>query len=248
MVYWFDEETGRKTTSLSYPVHDLVASDFTQSRTAVIDVSNDYDAQPNRATLNVVAQDYAERMTSKPSVGIEVKFVDLNSTTEGGAEAPVKLCDTIHVVDPIRDVDLTAKVIETKWNVLLDRYDDVTVGVKGKNIADTIAGLQSGGAGSSGAGGGEGEVILTKTFTFTVSFSAGTIGTRGYQGNQDILEGMDGFTPVATSIGYVGASASYLPVAFFDDNKTKVYLNAYRATASAVSGSTVWVDVIYKAQ
>lgn len=247
MVYWYDEETGKKTTSLSYPVHDLVAADFTQSRTAVINVTDQYETQPNRATLNPVAQEYAAKLTSKPTIGLEVKFVDLNSTTEGGAEAPVLLCDTLHVIDPVRDVSISAKVIETKWNVLLDRYDEVTVGTKGKNIADTISGLSGGGA-SSYSGSSEGEVILTKTFTFTVGFTAGTIGTRGYQGSQDILEGMDGFTPVATSIGYVGASASYLPAAFFDDNKTKVYLNAYRATASAVSGSTVWVDVIYKAQ
>lgn len=157
MVYWFNDETGAKTTSLSYPVHDLVAEDFTQSRTAVIDVTDQYESQPNRATLNPVAQAYANKLTSKPTVGLEVKFVDLNSTTEGGAEAIIKLCDTIHVIDPVRDVDLKAKVIETRWNVLLDRYDDVTVGIKGKNIADTIAGLQSGGNSSySGSGGGGG--------------------------------------------------------------------------------------------
>lgn len=157
MVYWFDEETGNKTTSLSYPVHDLVASDFTQSRTAVINVTADYETQPNRATLNPVAQEYANKLTSKPTIGLEVKFVDLNSTTEGGAEAPVLLCDTLHVIDPVRDVSISAKVIETKWNVLLDRYDEVTVGTKGKNIADTISGLQSsGGSSYSGSGGGGG--------------------------------------------------------------------------------------------
>ena len=157
MVYWFDEETGRKTTSLSYPVHDLVASDFTQSRTAVINVTADYETQPNRATLNPVAQEYANKLTSKPTIGLEVKFVDLNSTTEGGAEAPVLLCDTLHVIDPVRDVSISAKVIETKWNVLLDRYDEVTVGTKGKNIADTISGLSaSGGSSYSGSGGGGG--------------------------------------------------------------------------------------------
>lgn len=157
MVYWFDEETGRKTTSLSYPVHDLVASDFTQSRTAVINVTDQYETQPNRATLNPVAQEYANKLTSKPTIGLEVKFVDLNSTTEGGAEAPVLLCDTLHVIDPVRDVSISAKVIETKWNVLLDRYDEVTVGTKGKNIADTISGLSaSGGSSSSGSGGGGG--------------------------------------------------------------------------------------------
>ena len=157
MVYWFNEETGNKTTSLSYPVHDLIASDFTQSRTAVINVTDQYESQPNRATLNPVAQEYATKLTSKPTIGLEVKFVDLNSTTEGGAEAPVLLCDTLHVIDPVRDVSISAKVIETKWNVLLDRYDEVTVGTKGKNIADTISGLSSGGGSSySGSGGGGG--------------------------------------------------------------------------------------------
>lgn len=157
MVYWFNEETGNKTTSLSYPVHDLVASDFTQSRTAVINVTDQFETQPNRATLNPIAQDYAAKMTSKPTIGLEVKFVDLNSTTEGGAEAPVLLCDTLHVIDPVRDVSISAKVIETKWNVLLDRYDEVTVGTKGKNIADTISGLSaSGGSSYSGSGGGGG--------------------------------------------------------------------------------------------
>ena len=156
MVYWFDEETGNKTTSLSYPVHDLVAADFTQSRTAVINVTADYETQPNRATLNPVAQEYANKLTSKPTIGLEVKFVDLNSTTEGGAEAPVLLCDTLHVIDPVRDVSISAKVIETKWNVLLDRYDEVTVGTKGKNIADTISDLSGGVSSSSGGGGGGG--------------------------------------------------------------------------------------------
>lgn len=157
MVYWYNEETGNKTTSLSYPVHDLVAADFTQSRTAVINITDQYETQPNRATLNPVAQEYANKLTSKPTIGLEVKFVDLNSTTEGGAEAPVLLCDTLHVIDPVRDVSISAKVIETKWNVLLDRYDEVTVGTKGKNIADTISGLSSGGGSSySGSGGGGG--------------------------------------------------------------------------------------------
>lgn len=154
MVFWYDEETGNKTTSLSYPVHDLVAADFTQSRTAVINVTDQFETQPNRATLNPVAQDYAAKMTSKPTIGLEVKFIDLNSTTEGGAEAPVKLCDTIHVIDPVRDVSIAAKVVETRWNVLLDRYEDVTIGTKGKNIADTISGLE--GSVSSGGGGGGG--------------------------------------------------------------------------------------------
>lgn len=85
--------------------------------------------------------------------------------------------------------------------------------------------------------------IVVETYTFPISFSAGTIGTRGYQGSEDITKA--GYTPIAATISYVGASASYLPVCFFNDNSNLVYLNAYRATTSAVTSSNVWVDVVY---
>lgn len=85
--------------------------------------------------------------------------------------------------------------------------------------------------------------IVTKTYTFPVSFSAGTAGTRGYQGSEDITK--SGYTPIAATISYVGSSANYIPVCFFNDNKNLIYLNAYRTNTSAVNSSDVWVDVIY---
>ena len=85
--------------------------------------------------------------------------------------------------------------------------------------------------------------IVTKTYTFPVSFSAGTAGTRGYQGSEDITK--SGYTPIAATISYVGSSENYIPVCFFNDNKNLIYLNAYRTNTSAVNSSNVWVDVIY---
>jgi hypothetical protein len=71
------------------------------------------------------------------------------------------------------------------------------------------------------------------TKSATVSFSAGTIGTRGFQTSWTASQ--IGGTPVLAQITEVVASNEYHPFAFISG--TTVYLNAYRATTSAVSSS-----------
>ncbi len=77
--------------------------------------------------------------------------------------------------------------------------------------------------------------------TATVSFAAGTIGTRGYQTSW--TSSAIGGSPVSTQLMSVTASYEYMPIAFIDG--TSVYLNAYRATSSAVSNRSVTVQITY---
>ena len=77
--------------------------------------------------------------------------------------------------------------------------------------------------------------------TGTISFSAGTIGTRGFQTSWN--SSSIGGTPRFAQITHVANSANYLPVAFLEG--TTVYLNAYRCTTSSVSNSTVDVTIYY---
>lgn len=87
--------------------------------------------------------------------------------------------------------------------------------------------------------------IAYKTFTFTnMSFSSGTIGTRGNQYTKNIK--FSGYTPIGCSIASVSSSGSYIPVCFLQ-NSTTLYLNLYRCTTSSVSGQDVSVHVIYRA-
>lgn len=51
------------------------------------------------------------------------------------------LGDTVRVVYPEFGVKATAKVVKTEYNVLLDRYDSVTIGNIRRNAADTIAAI-----------------------------------------------------------------------------------------------------------
>lgn len=79
------------------------------------------------------------------------------------------------------------------------------------------------------------------TKTATISFSAGTIGTRGYQTSWS--SSAIGGTPLFVQITHIANSAGYHAQAFIENGT--VYLNAYRATSSAVSNSTVDVTIWY---
>lgn len=59
--------------------------------------------------------------------------------TDGIGERPINLCDTVRVVHPDLKVSSTAKVVETRFNVLTERYDEITIGSIKQSIVDTIA-------------------------------------------------------------------------------------------------------------
>ena len=78
----------------------------------------------------------------------------------------------------------------------------------------------------------------------TTSYSAGTIGTRGSQVNFD--------NPMPSSyyiagvyIRYIGDSSRYHPLAFYDSNANKFYVNFYRCDSSAVSNASVTIRIMY---
>ena len=95
----------------------------------------------------------------------------------------------------------------------------------------------------NGSGGGT-AILVSEEYTFTVSFEAGTIGSRGYQGSETISK--TGYSPISVVITYVGASTSYMPIAFLGGtNNNTLYCNAYRSTTSSVSNSSIRVTVFY---
>jgi len=183
------------------------------------------------------------------------------------------LCDSIKVVFPLYGMSGTFKIVKTTYDVLKERYESMELGALSTTLAEALGisetaksintiedfaisgDLAVGGdasvVGSIVAGGTIDAVNILKngknyigyqTFNFTVTFSAGTIGSRGYQGSEDAS--LEGYTPIGVSVVSVGASGSYIPVAFLSG--TTVYFNAYRATTSAVNGSLVTARVIYR--
>lgn len=141
LAYWIDSETGKYVCS-AIQYTDNHAS-FAHERIYMLDVSSDFnETEPTVDQLNAKASAYiVDNDIGTPNVNLEVSFVDLSQTAEYQNIAPlerVNLCDTVHVYFPDFGVDAKAKVIKTEWNVLMDRYNSVTLGDAKSNFSDTI--------------------------------------------------------------------------------------------------------------
>ena len=122
---------------------DVIASGgaFDHIRIATIDLTSKFDNKPTKAQLESALRSYMnENGIGVPDVSINLSFVDLSQTTEyANIIQSVALGDTVHVNFPKIGVDASARVVKTRWNVLLDRYDNIDIGSVKSNIADTIA-------------------------------------------------------------------------------------------------------------
>lgn len=133
--YWSnDEET-------IYTDIATAAGAFDHVRIATIDLTGKFENKPSKARLESALRSY---MTANgigvPKVSINLSFVDLSQAEEyADVIQSVALGDTVHVNFPKIGVDASARVVKTRWNVLLERYDNIDIGSVKSNIADTIA-------------------------------------------------------------------------------------------------------------
>lgn len=77
-----------------------------------------------------------------PEVNLTVSFQNLHETEEYKNIAPlehVNLCDTVTVIFSELGVNATAKIIETEWNVLEERYNSIQIGSTKSNLATSMA-------------------------------------------------------------------------------------------------------------
>lgn len=72
-------------------------------------------------------------------------------------------------------------------------------------------------------------LLVTEAFDSDfMSFTAGTIGTRGAQKKISIAK--NGYNPILVTIFYIASSVSCHPLVFFNEDRDAVYVNLYRAT------------------
>lgn len=124
-------------------VGDLCASDnasaFAYIRTIPLDVSNQFDSDtvPTKAQVTAAGQSFINSTDLKNlNTSTRVKY---DPITLGIGDRSIYLCDTVKVVHPDLGVSSTAKVVETRFNVLTERYDEITIGSIKQSIVDTIA-------------------------------------------------------------------------------------------------------------
>ncbi len=210
------------------------------NRTACVpmDLSDKFEDMPTTADLqNMALALMHSRQTTLPATTITVDFVRLQDLgfDEYADLLQCNLCDTINVIFPRYGMTGRFKIVKTEWDVLAGRYLKMELGSLSTSLADAL------GISQQGSSLGDGSAIVTyKDFTFTVTYSAGTVGTRGAQLSQD--PALAGYTPVSATVFQLNSGAM-LPLAMLTNNL--LYLNAYRATTGAVSNSSVTVRVAY---
>lgn len=116
-----------------YPINQVVP----------LDLSSDFDEVPTQEQLDEAAQAYLNRNQPWiPKENIKVNFVALWQTEEYAEIAPlerVRLCDEVLISYPELGVyNVTMKVIKTEYNVLLDKYDSIELGVPKTSFAEVM--------------------------------------------------------------------------------------------------------------
>jgi phage minor structural protein len=105
-----------------------------------LDVSQEFDSTNSApATDQVTAKGktFIQKTTqSNVSMSLDVQYI---SITDGIGNRNINLFDTVKVVHPDLGISETAKVVETLFNVLTERYESLTIGSIKKTIVDTIA-------------------------------------------------------------------------------------------------------------
>lgn len=119
------------------------AGAFAYVRCIPLDVSSQFDLeqdqQPNKTDVTAKGRAYISATDlDELTMSINVKYTPI---TTGIGERRINLCDTVSVVHPDLGVSSKAKVVETKYNTLIERYDGLTIGSIKQTIVDTIAEL-----------------------------------------------------------------------------------------------------------
>lgn len=140
--FWSNMDGSEVVTLPEKAVYSQYADRYSQKLTIPLDMSGDYDEAPTEATLRAAAEAYVTKHNlGVPTVSIKVSFVNLADTIEYAGLAhlqTVHLCDTISVLFEPLGIETKAKIVAYTWNVLAERYDDITVGSIRSSLASSI--------------------------------------------------------------------------------------------------------------
>lgn len=139
--YWYQEDAGSVIGNIVY------ADGLSGAPVLVLDCSGDFESAPTVEQLDAKSIAYiTNNDLTTVSISLEVSFIHLDQMDGFEDLAGLEmcdLCDTVTVQYEKLGVDVTAKIVSIETDVLLERYNSVTVGSIGTNLADTIAGIEA---------------------------------------------------------------------------------------------------------
>ena len=187
--YWKGQENETDTV-LTLPekvLHSNFSSNYPYQRIKVVDMSSSFQTVPTVEQLRSAGQRYIENNdVGSPNVSLDVSFVALHQTQEYADLTHIEhinLCDTVKVVFPALGVSTKAKVVKTVWNVLLDRYDSITIGAVQGRLSATLQASQEAAVEQAIAESGAqaSAEYATKAALQAVSAAVGQVDTRMYR-------------------------------------------------------------------
>lgn len=121
----------------------VVMSSVSGDKIKPVDFSAEFtQADPTEAELRAAAQAYLTRNRGwLPNDNLTVSFVALWNTEEYKNIAPlerVHMGDTVHIVYNKLGIDTATRVIRTVYNVLLEKYDEITLGDTTFNLSTAL--------------------------------------------------------------------------------------------------------------
>lgn len=142
LPYWYNEEDDVLVTIPGHVIMSDKASNFPFSRVLPVDFGEKFQEQPTAQQLENAGRSYiTKNKIGIPKVSLDVSFVPLWQTDEYRNIANlerVNLCDTVTVEFEQLGISVSAKVIKTEFNVLLERYNKIQIGEAKSNFSSTI--------------------------------------------------------------------------------------------------------------
>lgn len=151
--YW---QSADGLTVVTLPEYSIPAGDFDYTRELVWDASAEFEAAPTEEELRRRTRQYiSSNRVGDPDIGLDVKWVPLDQTEEYKDRrfaSAVHLGDTVtaeypSAADPKTGkptdfVRAAARVVETVWLPLEDKYEYVRIGAKRSNFVSVVAQVQ----------------------------------------------------------------------------------------------------------
>ena len=116
--------------------------DYPYDMVIPVDLSGSLPDEPTDNELLQAAKDYIENnMVRNAPSSIDISFIHLWQTEEYASVAPLqrlRLCDTVTVEHSLLGISYQAKVVAVTYDVLLERYEKMTIGETRSSLSDGI--------------------------------------------------------------------------------------------------------------
>ena len=133
MPYWYTEDDGLVHGSIQYS--DYVDY-FKYHKTIVKDYTDEFENQPSANDLNTIAAADVKNL-GFPRKNIKVAFNQFEEKIIGDVKI-MQLGDTVTIINPNYDVNMTSRIVSMDFNVLSEQYNEIQVGEIEQSINEAI--------------------------------------------------------------------------------------------------------------